>query len=99
MYLFTALRGEIPVPTMIISPGECATHPHMTGRVPHPSGNVIPEYSAWPNRPLRYRRIGCREPPGASRQRSSRACLRSRACGLARDFDVLGSCQRAAGAA
>jgi hypothetical protein len=27
---------------MIISPDECATHPHRTGRVPHPSGDVIP---------------------------------------------------------
>jgi hypothetical protein len=42
MYLRMALRGEIPAPAMIISPGECATHPHTTGRVPHPSGDVIP---------------------------------------------------------
>jgi hypothetical protein len=42
MYLFMALRGEIPAPAMIISPGECATHPHRTGRVPHPSGDAIP---------------------------------------------------------
>jgi hypothetical protein len=43
MYLFIALRGEIPAPAMIISPGECATRPHRTGWVPHPSGDVIPD--------------------------------------------------------
>ena len=42
MYLLTAFRGEIPAPAMIISPGECATRPHRTGRVPHPSGDAIP---------------------------------------------------------
>jgi hypothetical protein len=31
---------EVLAPAMIISPGECATHPHMTGRVPHPSGDI-----------------------------------------------------------
>jgi hypothetical protein len=43
MYLFMALRGEIPAPAMIVSPGECATRPHRTGRVPHPSGDIIPD--------------------------------------------------------
>ena len=43
MYRFAALRGEIPAPAMIIQPGECPTHPHMTGWVPHPSGHITPD--------------------------------------------------------
>ena len=39
-------RRHVPAygfaPAMIISPGECATHPHRTRRVPHPSGDIIP---------------------------------------------------------
>jgi len=42
IYLWMALRGEIPAPAMIIQPGEGATHPHTTGRVPHPPGDAIP---------------------------------------------------------
>jgi hypothetical protein len=42
MHLWMALRGEIPAPAMIISPGECATRPHMAGWVPHPPGDIIP---------------------------------------------------------
>jgi hypothetical protein len=43
MYLWMALRGEIPAPAMITLPDECATHPHRTGRVPHPPEDAIPD--------------------------------------------------------
>jgi hypothetical protein len=43
MYLWMALRGEIPAPAVITLPDECATHPHRTGRVPHPPEDAIPD--------------------------------------------------------